>query len=92
MHAEQTMQLTKMSAPKESAMIESTIPAVAIPFGVFFFPEIPNASPTIPKTREKIVNHPVKRKTMESIPSTREATESPFPGYVAGLGGICGWF
>ena len=78
-----------MTAPKASAMIESTIPAVAIPFGVFFFPEIPKASPTTPMITDMIATHPVKRKTMESIPNTIEATESPFPGYVPAFGGIC---
>lgn len=89
MHAVQTTQLTKISAPKASAMIESTIPAVAIPFGVFFFPEIPKASPTMPIITAMIENHPVKRNTKARIPNTMDATESPFPGYVAGLGGTC---
>ena len=62
-HDMQTIQLTKIRAPKASAMIESTIPAVAIPFGVFFFPEIPKASPTMPIITAMIANHPGKRTT-----------------------------
>lgn len=88
----QTIQLTKIRVPKASAMIESTIPAVAIPFGVFFFPIIPNMSPTTPITTAINENHPVRRHTMAMIPKTMDATERPFPGYVAGLGGTCCWF
>ena len=69
------------------AIIDITIPAVAIPAGIptsafFFLPIMPNTRPIIaPAT-------PTYGTTSEQIPSTIEAIESPCPGgFISGGGG-----
>ena len=70
-----------------SAMIDITIPAVAIPAGIptsafFFLPRIPRTRPTM------ALAIPAYGMTSEHMPSTMEAIDKPCPGgFRSGIGG-----
>ena len=60
--------------PKATAMIDITIPAVAIPlFAGLLLPRAPKIIPTIPIITEMKPN-PMKENTNATIPSTNDAT------------------
>lgn len=74
-HAAQAIHITR---PKATAIIDITMPAVAIPrFATFFFPNAPRMIPIIPRRTD---NHPspIKGKTNAHIPNTNDATANFF--------------